>query len=215
MYSADVVECYQGNLGLVHQIARKCYGRLQQLEASTQFDDVFADTREAFLLAHRKFDPALGFAFSTYFTRAAYNRINKIAEVDKESRENGVFSFEDLSGDENLNATERIASDAMTPEEMLERQENAQQVAAVVKSMSPVAALIVEWLVSPPAALLEEIQKHQAHCDYSRSIGIGTRCAAGLNIGFICKFMRVVLTDVSQNEIARAGREVRRVIDTL
>jgi hypothetical protein len=215
MYSADIVECYQGNLGFVHQIARKCYGRLLDLEASTQYDDVFADVREAFLLAHAKFDPSKGFAFTTYFGTAAYNRINRKAESSEEERENGVFSIEGMGDDESSNLLETVPSDAMTPEEILDRQQCALQIEKAVQGMSPLAALIVEWIVSPPAALLEEIRKNQAHCDYSRSIGIRTRCAAGVNIGFICKFIRLVKKDVGTRDMAAAAQEVRRIIDTL
>ncbi|MFT4064381.1 sigma factor [Paraburkholderia sp.] len=215
MYSADIVECYQGNLGFAHTVARKCYGRLLEIGASVEYDDVFADVREAFLDAHRSFDPSRGFAFNTYFGRCAYNRINKSAKALEEERiTNGVRSFEEMSG-EDFDVSERIASEAMTPEEVLERRQQAEQVQTVVAGLSPIAALIVQWLVSPPEALMKEAAAQQAHCDYSRSIGIHTRCMAGVNIGFICKFIRLVMADVSHSEIARAAREVRRVIDTL
>lgn len=215
MYSADIVECYQGNLGFVHQIARRCYGRLLEIEASTQYDDVFADVREAFLLAHAKFDPDMGYAFTTYFGTAAYNRINRGAKSSEEERENGVMSLDGLGADEGSSILETIASDAMTPEEILDRQQCAVQMERVVQGMSPLAALIVEWIVSPPAALLEEIRKNQAHCDYSRSIGVRARCSAGVNIGFICRFIRLLKKDVSHRDMAAAAQEVRRVIDTL
>lgn len=215
MYSTDVSECYAGNLGFVHTIARKCYGRLQGMGAAKDYDDVFGDVRIAFLEAHQKFDPTKGFEFNTYFARSAYNRLNRVADsVEEERITNGVRSFEELSGDDDLAAVERIASEAMTPDEWLEQREAAEAMEQVIQGMSPMAALIVEWIAQPPAALLEEIVKHQAHAEYGRSLGQNARSFAGVNVHFICKFLRLTMPERTK-EIAAAGREVRELIESL
>lgn len=217
MYSIDVSECYAGNLGFVHKVTRQCYGRLQGMGASLDYDDVLGDVREAFLAAHAKFDPEQGFEFCTYFGRAAYNKIGRVAEVVEEERiKNGVRSFEELTSDDDLDAIERIASDAKTPDEFLQqRQEAAVAIDKITDGLSPLARVIVEWVVNPPKPMLAEIEKQEAYAAYSRSMGVPCRNSAGVNIGFICKFLRLAMPDVSQKDIAAAGREVRQIIDTL
>jgi hypothetical protein len=185
--------------------------------ASLDYDDVFGDVREAFLAAHAKFDPEQGFEFCTYFGRAAFNKIGRVAAIVQEERiENGVRSFEELTTDEDMAAVERIASDAKTPEQFLEqRQEAAAAIGKLTDGLSPIARLIVEWVVSPPPALLAEIAKHEAYANHSRSLGVACRNGAGVNISFICKFLRLVSPELSHKDIAAAGREVRHIIDTL
>jgi RNA polymerase sigma factor (sigma-70 family) len=215
MYSADVSECYAGNLGFVHTIARKCYGRLQGMGAALDYDDVFGDVRIAFLEAHQKFDPTKGFEFNTYFARSAYNKLNRVAgDVEEERITNGVRSFEELTTDDDMHAVERIACQAITPEQWMEQREAADAMERVVERLSPIAGLIVEWIAQPPKALLEEIAKHQAHAEYARSVGENMRSFAGVNVSFICKFLRMTMPERAK-EITAAGREVRELIDTL
>lgn len=217
MYSTDAAECYSGNLGFVHQVTRKCYGRLQGMGASLDYDDVLGEVEEAFVAAHAKFDPSQGFAFLTYFGRAAFNKVGRIADVVHEERvKHGVRSFEELSGDEDLAAIERIPCDGKTPEEFLEqRQDAAATIDKITNDLSPLARVIVEWIVSPPPALLEEIAKHEAYANHSRSLGVPHRNGAGVNIAFISKFLLLVSPELRRKEVAAAAREVRNIIDSL
>lgn len=215
MYSADVSECYAGNLGFVHTIARKCYGRLQRMGAALDYDDVFGDVRIAFLEAHQKFDPAKGFEFNTYFARSAYNRLNRVAETVEEERiTNGVRSFEELTTDDDMHAIERIACEAVTPEEWSEQREAAEAMEQVVAGLSPIAGLIVEWIVRPPKLLLEEIAKHQAHAKHIRDLGQHTASHAGVNVSFIGKVLQLAMPD-RRKEVATAMKEVRNLMESL
>jgi RNA polymerase sigma factor (sigma-70 family) len=183
--------------------------------AALDYDDVFGDVRIAFVEAHQKFDPTKGFEFNTYFARAAYNKLNRVAEdVEEERITNGVRSFEELTTDEDMHAIERIPCEAMTPDEWLERREASEAMERVVEGLSPIAAVIVEWIAQPPKLLLEEVAKHQAHAEYARSVGQDMRSFAGVNVSFICKFLRLTMPERAK-EITAAGKEVRKLIESL
>lgn len=70
---------YADNVGLVQSLANKYYGRMTALGATMTFDDVMQELSLVFVKSYELFD-ADKCKFSTYFTRAAQNRINHIAE---------------------------------------------------------------------------------------------------------------------------------------
>ncbi|WKZ86248.1 hypothetical protein N5B55_04680 [Ralstonia pickettii] len=218
MYSTDVLECYQGNLGLVHKVARNCYRRLQAIGAAMDFEDVVGEVRQSLVVAHASFDPNQGFEFCTYFGRAAYNHMNRIAErVELERIENATYSIEEINAGRGENATpveETISSDAMTPDEVLEAKQRQARAVRMTERLSPVAQLIVEWLVNPPPELLAEIARHRAHAEVARGMGLSRRSHAGLTLDFVSKMIGTA-TGLPAKTIMNARREVQDVIDSL
>lgn len=218
MYSTDVLECYQGNLGLVRKVAGNCYRRLQAIGAAMDFDDVMSEVRESLIIAHGGFDPAQGYEFCSYFGRIAYNRMNKIAAAIEEERiENATYSVEEINAGRGENATpmeEMVSSDAMTPDEALEAKQRQASALRRVDKLSPVAQLIVEWLASPPPELLAEIVRNRAHAEVARSMGIAKRSHAGVTLDFVCKVI-VKATDLPAGTVNKARREVQDIIDSI
>lgn len=198
---------YAENIGLVRQVAWKGYQRLVAIGAVLEFEDLVQELSITFMRAYDKFDEANGAKFSTYFMHAAYNDLNKIARRHEIERvDMGVRSMEeidDLAG-EGGSIAERIASDAMTPEEIVERDSAMREIEA---NLTPVAALVVRWIIDPPDFLERELQAHQAHADYARSRGVAKRNRIS-PARFVCDFLGRV-TDIPADQLKGAYRQIR------
>lgn len=214
MGKVDSAAYYAKNIGLVHHLARKAYGRLQGIGAAMPYDDMVQELSLVFLRAYELFDPNMGNKFSTYFTFAAYNRINKIVETYEIERVRlnirsveEIDSYTDCEGSGSF--AETVPCDRQRPDEAYEAKRTAQD---IYGNLSPLAKLIVGWLAEPPAFVLSEFAKAQAHVEYSKSLGYSKRAVTGLRILFICDLIRLV-SDVSKAEISYARDELKAVID--
>lgn len=123
-------------------------------------------------------------------------------------------SFTDMNRDgEDADPFEQtLACDAMTPEEALEFK---QVWAEITGNLSPLAALIVEWLRDPPAALLDELRKQEAYAGEADKVGKRTYgLREGVTIKAIGKFVRLV-SDVPRGELIKAEVELEKVVEAI
>lgn len=198
---------YAENVGLVKQVAWKGYQRLAAIGAVIEFEDLVQELSLVFVDAYDKFDESNGAKFSTYFTVSAFNELNKLARKHEAERvELGMRSIEEMDSmaGEGNSLSERIASDALTPEEIAERESAIREVTG---RLTPVAALVVEWVANPPDFLMRELCAHQAHADYARSQGVARR-----NRHSPARFVRDMLervTDIPRDQIRQAYRQIR------
>lgn len=226
----NLARFYADNVGLIHTVARKGYGRLQALGAGIDYDDLVQELSEVFIKAFDGFDEENGAKFSTYFTFSAYAKLNKIAarferertgsvvvsvekkegeygyEVEREYLHGGMIGIEDINaaGEDGHSFEETIACDAPTPEQIAEASSSLK---AFLNKLSPLAASIVELAVEPPEILEREFFAAQAHAEYARSVGIERRGRSSLSTAFVASFLERT-TDLPASRINAAKNEI-------
>lgn len=203
-------EYYQANIGLVHTVARKGHARLLAAGVGLDYDDVFQELSIVFLKAYEKFDAERGFKFSTYFWMSAYNKLNSWAQdmIDERLR-HGVVSIQEMSANsgEEFDLEEVLMADPNTPESHYRVTQFLEHIA---RSLSPLAALILNWVVAPPPEMLSEIRKAEAYAVYGRQRGFNSRCMANVSPRYVANFI-CMISDVSQGETERALKEIERL----
>lgn len=212
MERCNLDKFYAENTGLIHDVARKGYGRLQAIGASEGYEDLVQELSITFIKAYEQFEPERG-EFSTYFVRSAYNRMNKIAaEFELERCEAGVRSFEEidaLTDCEDASFLDVIASNVLTPEQVAI---NRSMLERLDKILSPLAREIALWIVVPPEFVGSELNAHQAHVDYARSKGHERRNKTHLGMSFICDMMELIGI-ASKVELRQARLELQAAIE--
>jgi RNA polymerase sigma factor (sigma-70 family) len=192
MNPANFEAFHAANKGLIHEIARRAYRRLVAIGAGIEFDDLVQDLTIIFMRAYGSFDEARGVKFSTYFARCALNRANFIAKkFEIERIELGIRSVEELDGmgDDGSSIVERIASDDLTPEQTAEWNEIVDR---MDEQLSPLAHLILRWMVEPPDFLEREQCAQCAHAEYARSRGVEKRAMRTPTVTFVARVLRQV-----------------------
>lgn len=72
---------YEENIGLVHTQAKFGFKWAQGAGLSMDYEDMFQEASEAFLLAANGYKPETGLKFSTYYTKAAFSQFRKTIGV--------------------------------------------------------------------------------------------------------------------------------------
>lgn len=221
---------YQDNIGLIHLMARKCFGWTCGMNLPLTYDDVFQEMSITFLTCADKHDPETGFKFSAYFSRSAENNMNKLInrqfgrarpskvmdpDTGEPVMENGkpvyhpmgdglrFTSFEDMVSDD-VSVEEIFAGPTMNPEEVLEL---AQEVALMRGQLSSVANVMIDMLIDPPDELIAEIHAEEAYIEEASKQNCRL-CQTGMSITGIGRFLKTV--GVSATEITKAEREIRK-----
>lgn len=226
---------YADNIGLIHTVARKGYGRLMGIGAAVDYDDLVQELSEVFVKAFDGFEEGAG-KFSTYFTVAATNKINQIAEGYELDR-TGVKTTRYLSDEIDAGTgkrkwkarREQIHSGAVSVEEMSSWSEDGegsiletidsgsatpeeilqaqQELGAMLGRLSPLAATMCEMALNPPEFMEREFIAVTAHAEYARSQNIERRGRNSLNVAFVAGVLEKT-TDLSVAAIRAAKREI-------
>ena len=119
------------------------------------------------------------------------------------------FSALDASGDDEGGIFESsLEGDAMTPEQILEFK---QTFAQATGKLSPLARLVMDWLVDPPEEMVRELACQEAHAD--ECVAQGKRSGIrrdGVTIASIGKFL-CLTGEVTKGQVILAEAELRRV----
>jgi RNA polymerase sigma factor (sigma-70 family) len=203
---------YTTHVGLVHYAARKGYGRLVAMGAPVDYDDLVQELSVVFVKAFDGFSEECGYKFSSYYTRAAYNQINKIAEKVKEERvDNGVRSVEEMAHryssatGTDIDDFDILTCSRQTPESELS---TSQSLSRMLSNLSPLASLIARWLIDPPKELEREFEACVAHVGLTRQAGQQKRARQTIDMSFICNFL--VLLGVSEASVSKARFELKK-----
>ena len=207
----NVDQFYKENKGLVHAVSKKGYARLQAAGIGLDYDDVFQEMSVVFLKAYEGFDESLGNRFTTYYYMAAFNKINSWAQkmIDERLRY-GVVSIEEMnskSDGEDFNLEEILMKDNATPEAIYACSEF---VAQIRDQLSPLAFLILEWVVEPPKEFMDELAKAEAHIQYAKSLGYERRFMNHISPRYVGQFI-VMLGGVTESEVRSALAELRNL----
>lgn len=207
MARAEVDAFYKENMGLVRRVAIKVHARALAMGLSLPYDDIEQEASIVFLRAYEGFNPDLGFKFSTYFTKSAYNQLNKYLETQggKDREELGLFSMHAAVHDdgEPIDMESMIEGDFDTPEECLEEK---QLIEYITNSISPLANQMIQFVVDPPPELQEEFQASRSGSDREYS---------AIPLSFVCSFAeRVMGATPAEMRAARAElQDVRRFLN--
>lgn len=208
MERSDFDKFYAANIGLIRAAAWKGCARLRAIGAAVELDDMVQELTASFLRAYDLFDESKGVRFSTYFTRSAYNRINQIAEkYEAERIDLGMRSIEEMDswGEDGTSIEETIDSGWLSPEQAYVR---SRAWSDFVRSLSPLAAMLMQWLAEPPEFVTNELLARQAHCEFARNIGIQRRQAPEVDLALIGELM-LKLGVAGVREIRDARAELR------
>lgn len=125
------------------------------------------------------------------------------------------FSEMRVPGDDDTNAPFEgtIASDAMSPEDMVVQADLWIKTSA---ALSPLAQVIVSMLLDPPEQLVQEVAASRAHADACNAAGERAKHGSrdGVTINAVCKFLELV-GDLSERELTLAKGELRRVVEQM
>lgn len=187
---------YRKNAGLARKVAFKVYHRLLAMGAAVEYCDVEQEATIAMMAAYEKFDPALGFKFSTYYYRAAYNKLNGfVASYEKDRAILGVVSIHRADGDDESFELD-LPCGSGSPEQMLEAR---QTLTEIERELTPLAGKLLELLIEPPSALESE---------WAAARSLGVERTQEMTLSFAGRYLRA-LTGASGREIDAACREVR------
>lgn len=214
MDRADFNKFYSKNVGLIHHVARKGYGRMLSVGASSCYDDLAQEMTVVFIKAFDGFSEEHGCKFSSYFTRAAHHRINRLIESIVEERiTNKVRSVEEMNdrinanGDSAIDVSELIACERRTPEEDAVLQD---MFGRIVSELSPIAAKIAEWLVYPPESIERESVAHSKFAAIARDAGEARRSSEDINLTLVCDLLH--MAGVSRSALRVACRELKTTV---
>lgn len=207
---ASVSEFYKQNVKLIHSVANKAYPRFVAAGSPLEYDDLVSELGEVFLHSYRLHDETKS-KFSTYFTNAAYNKVNNMLKRYNEERiEHGVRSVEELAFEDEDGASylETIPSATMSPDQLLE---GRQELEALIQRMSLESQSMLEWVIKPPVWLTQEYQRVIAFNQMLRQQGEQTRQAPEITISFVAKTL-VRLGVMTNTEAQRARKEISNYV---
>lgn len=227
---------YADNVGLVHTVARKGYGRLMGIGAAIDYEDLVQELGEVFIKAYDGFDDSVG-KFSTYFTVAANNKINQIAEsyeLDRLGVKTTKFESDEVNPETGKRKwktrKDKIHGGMASVEEMTahlpdeeggnfldmidsgsatpEQLVSAQQdLDHMLDSLSPLASKIVRMTINPPAFIERELMAAEAHVEFARSEGVNRRNTASISVNFVACVLEKT-TDLPSQVVRAAKREI-------
>lgn len=199
---------YADNVGLVHFVAQRGFRRLQAIGAAIEYDDIVQDLSIVFVKAYDLHEEEKG-KFSTYFTYAALNELNKTAKkFEIERLDMKIKSVEEMSSGEGAtDVTETVASGDETPEQALQFKRMMED---VLLNLSPVAKQIARWLIDPPAIIEREFEARLCHASLAQSKGHAKRRRYS-NIGFVCEVL--TLSGVDRVTVKSARAEIEAAVE--
>lgn len=228
---------FKGNVGLVHLIARKCFGWTSALGVSVDYEDVFQDVSMAFVTAATSFDPTQGIKFSAYLTRAAMNEVRKtvgrmtglkrlnesekeaLSKLEADNKQRAANGQEQKSNFMGLSLTsfEDIRTEeGIDPVEMIESEsktpeqilQERQEWMNRVANLSPLAKLMEDMLRNPPQELLRELDSQYANAKLAVEQGLAEKAVRPyVSLRAVSDFIGMV-SDVSRAELATAESEL-------
>lgn len=205
----SLAQYYSDNVGLIHVIAAKAHRRVLAVGGAYDYNDLCQDLTEVFIKSYDQFNDNLGWKFSTYFTAAAYHRVNRVV---------GKITAERV--DYKVKSTQEIASRCEEGSEIFDLEDASQNPEAaaassemielMLDSLSPLALKIIGLTIDPPDFLERELDAAMAHSILDREQGGKSRSGQHITVHFVCSVL-----DKTNIIPADKLREARREINTM
>jgi RNA polymerase sigma factor (sigma-70 family) len=192
---------YQKNKGLVCKVARKVHRRALAMNAGLEYEDLEQEAALVMMRAYDKFDPNLGFQFSTYFFRAAYNELGRcLKPFENDINVLGLSSMQAAVGDdgESIDMESMIDGGHASPEQLME---GSDLIKSIQKKLSPLARMILDLMIDPPDEVEKEWQSLRA---------AGLETWTNMTKNYLSSYVEK-LTGASNIEIRMAMSEIDRV----
>lgn len=130
--------------------------RAAALASSLDREDIQQELTIIFMRCVRSFDPSKGVKFMTYTIQAFFHDMNRRLDRDQRNWEEGV-TYQDTAGegDDEFSILDGVASEGASPEELMEALSCLEW---AFDSLSEEARVLVNALVDPPDAVLQQFQ---------------------------------------------------------
>lgn len=194
----DFGKFYEANKGLVRKVATKVFARLQAMGAAVEYADVEQEASIIMMRTYDKFDPSLGFTFSTYFMKAAFYDLKKfIRSYEQDKNVLGVFSMSAATDGEGESVDMELTIDGHhgSPEQALEAKQLLQE---IEQRLSPLAFTMLQIMMDPPEQIEREWQITRSMRGVKR---------LDITLGFVGDYL-AGLTGATRLEISAAGAEI-------
>lgn len=190
---------------LINKYAFKFHRRAVGLSCAMDIDDIKQELSIIFLKCVGLYDDTKGGSFMNYLISAMYHEMNRLFSRDQRNREVCVtvaqFTTSD-DGEMSDSIFDRVDSGWATPEENYEA---IQCLSALLNSLSPEARAIVQQIVDPSPAILEQFELQERGSAAVREAGASVRATLQLNLNFMFN-----LLDIPRSVSTRITREVRQ-----
>jgi len=162
---------------LIYKIANQVFFKrvmAAHLQHRVTLEDLVQEGALTWIVCMEQFDPNAGAKFSTYLAQATYQNINRAVDRlgNQRSGETQVFASLDspVSAESDTQMHELVEGQSLDDGEALcviqERIERAR------RELSPLAALVYEWMYDPPEWVLEEVKAAREQVLHGCELGI-------------------------------------------
>lgn len=183
---------------LIGHVVKKWRPRLEQF--GFDLDDLVQEGFIVCMTVSKTFNPERGYAFSTYFV-TSLNRhfLNLLLGLQK-------LPMQSVELGNDLNLLDMIEDETENPEkEVLAEAE----IREAIKSLSPLARMMVELLIDPPAYLREQFEALEAKRKMAQQIGVDERYPSEINSTFLASLLGAA--GICNNELSKAKDELKRL----
>lgn len=202
---------YEKNTGLIATVAKKVYARASAMRLPMDFNDVYNEMCCVYLNAVKNFDPNSGSRFSTYFTRAAYNKANANFRKIEDDASIVAVSYEDAAGgssdlkhhDSILELITTGANPSADYDLIMDESFNT-----MFCKLSKEAKYAIMLYLNPTDEIITEFEKMQAKAEHSRFSGESRRFKNELDIPFILDVLKRA-NNLDKNFTKRVWAEIK------
>ena len=196
-------EFYKANVGLIHKVCQKVFKRVLSMGHVIEYSDLQQEASITMMKAYRGFNPDMGFKFSTYFTRAAFNDLNRyLRNYDRERSEAFQVSSMDAAVSEDgdyLNIEATIDGGHGSPEQVLEAAQLEQEING---RLSPLANFLLDLSIEP---------NEQMEREWERVCAMQNRQGAPMPMTFVNEFVNRLDPSFSMVDIKAARSEISSI----
>ena len=187
---------------LLASLSHKAFRRAAAKGFYVEFDDMFQEAKQTFLVAADKFDPDLGIKFSTYLWAAVRNNLQRI-ESKIIAVQIKTSSMDAEIGEDVGTMHDIVPSDNESMDDRLLRLEFENK---TFGALSEEAKRVIIVLDSPPTELAKELRRMEAfreHCKKNKMAA----AARVLDVHTICSILRY-----DQKTVRKVKRELKQIV---
>jgi len=203
---------------LVKKIANNVMRRVVDAGLSNRIDldDLIQEGAVVYVNSMEKFNPELGFAFTTYMYRSLYTGLNRYVERNGYAKKSGVYMHLSIDAPIHQDGEADVPSmHESMPDESMPSAVNLLEVSDIldvkVKRLSPAAKQVLDWFINPPEWLVEELVASRALRSKKQEQGMNIFAE---EYGLILVMERAMsnVWGISKASRAEIIREVRAVV---
>ncbi|MGS9896517.1 hypothetical protein [Acinetobacter baumannii] len=219
----SINELYKEHVGLINKVTSNILKRVANMQnAGMQVpidlqdaEDIHNILFEVFVKAINGFDEKQNFRFSTYFVKAAYNRINRIIESAVGDRSINTVSFFDLANNDEGEPVDADRFLDVEQENSFEQADLSNVLNYVQTQLSPLALELLKQVIHPHPEFEREYEAQYAKREFALQFHSSHYKAMvkPLNLAFIVRCVkRTATTNREQVLVDEAAKEIRKLL---